>query len=544
MYFILRRTDVDIDVTGLLPSGARWTVDDVDFWNGCLMARWGAYWDPDARPAGWTADDADNWPAKRAVAGWSPASPALGDDTPLHLSDAPPVADEPNTLFTAYSWPDSRIGGSADRLLRDTMIEILHPGIRTSYGAGGDNAWSAVGKGGNVFCPLTAITPLTDDLNVLRQAADGLVITPYYWGGVAPYGATYMNLGIVWGLRTLSPLWRDVWDVRDVQDAPRPAIPCAVDEDEADCDRLLRKSILIVSDGASAAGGVVASRLIPHYRSVESISFSTERLCRSTGDLSTYHTAEVAADPTAFNAYFRAPHVVPDLVGADDKFNVRGLGTLADAFLGIAGQDRDAARVVGVANAVANAATGGVTPWQLFRGLDAGVNDALAGSSALGLDGRPVLMGQRCRPATTFSPYGRADDLVYVGSDSLDPLSPLPPVADVAPFETASLPTSTAGDGSPGSVTVSELRVAMADRINDWMLDACAIAGARRVRINAIFIGYPSRNEDDIALLEQCVDAAGGDPDEDNVFITPTSAELTEAFERVFTIRRNLRFLN
>ena len=47
----LRRTGVVVDVSRQAPSldtGAgpgRWVVDDEDFWNGCVMARWGAYWD-------------------------------------------------------------------------------------------------------------------------------------------------------------------------------------------------------------------------------------------------------------------------------------------------------------------------------------------------------------------------------------------------------------------------------------------------------------------------------------------------------------------
>ncbi|MDE0350175.1 MAG: hypothetical protein OXM56_10785, partial [Gammaproteobacteria bacterium] len=108
----LRRRNVDVNVTVQVPSLGTWTVDDIDFWNGCVMARWGAYWNEDARGPGWRQVDAGNWPARATAPAWSPGGNAL-PALPLHLSDVPPSAAEPNTLFTAYSWPDARIGGTA-----------------------------------------------------------------------------------------------------------------------------------------------------------------------------------------------------------------------------------------------------------------------------------------------------------------------------------------------------------------------------------------------------------------------------------------------
>ena len=58
----LRRSESE-DVSGQVPSPGTWNVEGGDFWNGCVMARWGAYWDPAARPVFWDSGDPDNWPA-------------------------------------------------------------------------------------------------------------------------------------------------------------------------------------------------------------------------------------------------------------------------------------------------------------------------------------------------------------------------------------------------------------------------------------------------------------------------------------------------
>ena len=163
----LRREDVEIDVSTQIPGMGVWTVDDRDFWNGCMMARWGAYWDPAARPPGWTQDHAGNWPATRAVDGWSRAASPLPADTPLFLSDAPPQADDLNTLFTAYSWPDARISGRADHLLQGGMMEMLNPNGRAGtfstvvdQATAADNDWSLLGRpGGGTLCPTVPIVP-------------------------------------------------------------------------------------------------------------------------------------------------------------------------------------------------------------------------------------------------------------------------------------------------------------------------------------------------------------------------------------------------
>ena len=547
----LRRTAVDIDVPAQLPGTGVWTVDDEDFWNGCVMARWGAYWVPAARPPGWTQDDDDNWPATMPVAAWSQGASALPADTPLHLSDAPPSDDVPSTLFTAFSWPDARIRGQADGRLQDSMIEMLQPGVifsyrALSYRAVGDNDWSLPGNGGSRFCPPVAITPLTEDLGLLREVADDLRTTDVYVGAGQTIGATYMNLGIIWGLRTLSPLWQGVWDVRDVRNTPRPAVPCAPGEQTVGCDPTLTKSILLVSDGASWVGGVAGSRLLSSWSATSNPGYNTEPRCRIPR-ISSYHSAAATPTPSEFNSHFRVPQVDTDLVDSGDRLNAAGRERLVDAVLGLADPGPDTpTRRASMLSTLASAASGvPPTPWQLFRGLDAEVIDALVDEgSAFGFDGRPILINHRCRPSSTFSPYGRADDMVYVGDVGTDASSPPRPIGDVAPFEVNNLPESIVGDGTPGSFDRYLVEPVLSRRIDDWFLEACRIAGARRVRINAVFIGDPSYYGSAISVLEQCVDSAGGEADTDEVFVVPTSAALSAAFDKIFTIRRNLRFLN
>ena len=61
------------------------------------------------------------------------------------------------------------------------------------------------------------------------------------------------------------------------------------------------------------------------------------------------------------------------------------------------------------------------------------------------------------------------------------------------------------------------------------------------MRINAIYMGSESYRKP-IDVLKECVRRAGGDPERD-VYVTPTAQGLANAFTELFTIRRNLRFL-
>ena len=150
-----------------------WNTRGEDFWNGCVMARWGAYWDPNARPVIWDPADTDNWPAKKTMAGWEPGSTGI-HDLPLHLSDAPPDANDPNTRFTAYSWPDANIHGFADASLDRVIHKTLDPTFNPYFTdlPRSENHWHlrSLDRGGRLLCPEAFVVPLTDDLTTLRTA--------------------------------------------------------------------------------------------------------------------------------------------------------------------------------------------------------------------------------------------------------------------------------------------------------------------------------------------------------------------------------------
>ena len=542
----LRRKDVNIDVSSQIPNVSDWKVDDEDFWNGCVMARWGAYWDPAARPAGWQQTDQNNWPATKAVDGWSQASAALPAGTPLHLGDAPPNAGDPNTLFTAYSWPDARVSGSADHLLQHAMTEMLNPGGTwyylpiVNFTSAADNDWSRSGSpGGALLCPTVPITPLSEDTTTLQEAVDALkTIEPYRYGSTLSVSGTYLNLGIVWGLRTLSPLWRGVWDVKDMQGTDRPGIPCAPGEQSSACDTGLTKSILIVSDGGNYPGNFIRTRA--QSPSANWNADWGDYFC-DLGNVSSvqdYHDAAVQQTESDFNERFKIPYATGDWIDTQGQLNAAGMDHFADAYLR---SDRDAGNSARRADIVSTlgAMTPPPTPWQLFRGRDPDVVDAMvATGTGFGMDGRPALIDHRCKPSSIFGPYGRIDDLVYVG----DTGSPIP-VPDVAPFELASVPSSVVQPGSPWTGNFASLRDEITERLDDWFVESCRLAGERRVRVNAIYIGAQTAQAN-INLLEDCIDAAGGDPNEDEVFVTPTSADLSDAFAEIFTVRRNLRLLD
>lgn len=538
----LRRTDVSVDVSDQIPALGAWVVNDEDFWNGCVMARWGAYWDPGARPVGWIPAQASNWPVTGTVAGWSARSTSLAASTPLHLSDAPPNAGDRNTLFTAYSWPDARIGGRADHRLQTIMATLLDAPTEPTVLLGafqtplkdrptkGDNDWSAPGSGrGAQLCPPNAIIPLTDDLPTLRRAVNDLqthCAVPGDCGNVAGAAGTYPHLGVVWALRTISPLWRRVWQLRDLQGAARPKTPCAPNEADANCDPRVNKSILIVSDGESSPGLINRAR-VGKAADARSPRWATDVVCHP-NFLHNYHAAAAESTSADFGNHFSAylDH---------GKFGGAGMGGVLDAFNVL-----DALPDLPARRGLREAILKTLTPWQLFRGLDAGVTDALMDeTNEFGFEHRPVQTEHFCRLNSIFTPYGRVDDRTYVGHSATLPSTPLPPVADVSPFNLAGLSQLQRQNISVGGPVYNQMK----GSLDQWFADACRIAGQRRVRINAIFIGNSS-SQRAIRRLEQCIDAAGGDPGEAEVFVTPNAAALKTAFLELFTVRRNLRFLN
>lgn len=539
----LRRTGVAVDVSAQIPAMGNWFVNDRDFWNGCVMARWGAYWDPDARPSAWNASTA-SWPATKAVAAWGDGV-ALPDTTPLHLADAPPVASDPHTLFTAYSWPDARISGNADHLLQGTMMEMLYLNGPAGHGTvvavqtAGDNDWSGAGERGHTLCPDTPILPLTDDLATLRDAIAGLETAPLHRYRQSRHrtisnGGTYLNLGIVWGLRTLSPLWADVWDVTDSQGRARP---------QADD---VQKSILIVTDGTNFAGTQVKTRT--PIRAWGQALWESDVYCSGHWpgvQHLAYHAAAALQTSTEFNAAFRTPTIPVDYVDASGRLNADGREAFADAYLRMQSDTGNTVRKGQLMATLATADGGSLppTPWQLFRGRDEGVVDALvATGSGFDMTGRPVQIDNRCRLNSLFGPYGRTDDLVYMGDTGIDALTPPVPVA-AAPLEVASIPAAVRNRRGTSLLRWELER----QRLDDWFLEACRVAGTRDVRVDAIYIGRNTgglTTTISIDVLEQCVDAAGGTPGHQDVYLTPTAAMLADAFAELFTVRRNLRFLD
>ena len=525
----------------------KWQVEGEDVWNGCVMARWGAYWHAAARPSGWDADNpaATNWPARANVARWTPARSALTNE-PLHLSDAPPDSSDPNSRFTAYSWPDSRIFRSADAQLHGVMTELLEDADRaTTAGTvhtfdsakidtletyAGYNDWSArnnaYGGDGASLCPEQAITPLTDDATDLADAFDALDIIPRH----GRLGETYLHLGVVWGLRAVSPLWRDVWMTTDANSQGRPLAACASGETGTHCDPNLKKTIVLITDGYNRVVRPRRGRIARKYGRVNgdmggtSLNYTDASACRAFNSYTTkYDTAMADAAQSTFNARFSA------FVDSGGTFTNAGLDHVVDTF--------DLLVHDGTASNAAKAAwkttLTGASPWQLFRGHgvsgSTNIVDALMAlektSNKIGLTGRPMHNDHICRRGSAFSPYGGPDELVQVGGT---------PVAGVAPFTRDASWTDT----PPGTQTKQQ------GILDDWLLDACQLAGDRDVRIHVIFLNDRPGTSARFNKLEECIDKAGGEANVNEVFAAPTQQELTEAFDDIFRVERNLRFLN
>ena len=546
----LTATDWDLrqaeaaDVSTQAPDIGTWNTRGEDFWNGCVMARWGAYWDPNARPVIWDPTDTDNWPAKKTVAGWEPGSTSI-HDLPLHLSDAPPDADYPNTRFTAYSWPDARIHGFADGALNDVLHKTVDPRYdptrRGYYLPRSENHWHlrSLDRGGSLLCPEALIVPLTDDLTTLQTANTFDVVQLQ---SRTYFGQTFLHLGIVWGLRTLSPLWRDVWKTKSVSGDELPRTPCLPGGTTQGCSQFVEKAIVIVSDGANYFGEPRRGRSFGSFDPANAITSNPSffngqcsRVFRSTG-FADYRAAMSAEDATTFASNFD--------VDSSGAFTPTGMSAVLDGFQAFHPDlsTRNPAIpsdqvVIDASRMVWENALRDMTPWQLFRGYDDNsptkATDAIdvlvERTNAFGFEGRPVQNGHFCRPHAPFSAYGRPDELVRVGDG--------PPVADVAPF---SVPTWL------WSSPTADLQDPTTDRLDDWFREACDIAGQRGVRIHAIYIGDNTRPHElaAIALLEECVDRGyGGNPLEDEVYATPTAQELKDAVEDIMDIKRTLRFV-
>ena len=532
------------------PDAPTWRLRGQDFWNGCVMARWGAYWDSDARPTNWDATDTSNWPATKTVDGWAPGSSRVRN-MPLHLFDAPPEADDPNTRFTAYSWPDAGIHGSADGYLDQVLRRTLTPGYNpsASHLPRSDNHWHLYlhDHGGSLFCPEASIVPLTDDLEPLRTANNYEVANVHSKTGG---GQTFLHLGIVWALRTLSPLWQDVWKTQSVSGDDLPRRPCASGGTTTGCSSLVKKAIVIISDGENWFGRPRLGRSFGSYERGTPVAANpsyNRGLCDDVisvdryPDLSSataYTTAMSAETPAAFANGFD--------VDADGKFSATGLDAVLDGFQafhpttsGLNPSQLADQLIINVHRTRWETALNDMTPWQLFRGydtrLDATQTDAtdvlMTAANWFNFEGRPVRNRHFCRPNTPFSAYGRADELVRTGDG--------PPVDDVAPF---SLPRVRGLDIFTGLY----YRRDITRRLNDWFRRSCSLAGRRGVRIHAIYIGTSTHGPDlaAISALEQCVDRGyDGKAGVDEVRVAPTAQELQDAIDDIVNVRRTLRFV-
>ena len=582
----LRRTGLTVDISAQRPHDGDWIVDDEDFWNGCLMARWGAYWVESGRPGGFdrsTYADPDNWPVTRAAPGWSSGAPAL-PDLPLHISDVPPDAADPHTLFTAYSWPDASIAetqrgylgdtdrygrpikNSADHLLQQAMIQMLDRG-KTAWSASriGFNHWGSYAGharnlsalGGNLHCPTTPLMALTDDIHTVDAAIQNL---HWHQPAVGVNDGTTLVRGMVWAVRALSPLWQDVWGVKDARGVARPGRSCA--GGGGDCDAKLHKGIIFVSDGGTVYNSFRNSRTFGRSNGSNwDIKFATgDAVCRGpTKGQPNYFAAWGETDPTKFNERFGI-HV--DTAGSicgqgvtpqqkRDNCRFEGKDDTLDAF----GPDFSRLHYGrwlkpgehgGPERAARRQALMKFTPWELFRGPLPGGSEEVATDALMNapfhLEGRPRETTGYCRPHSAFTPYGSLDDQILVGSFREGSTTYImPPVPDAAPFRVN--PSRRAQWVEPRVFgDSSNLSRTMEQRLDGWFFDACTLAGLRGIRVHAVYIGNRGPGHDDsIEVLKQCVQAAGTGG---KMYVTPNADTLRKTFQELFVVRRSLRFVN
>lgn len=544
----------NVDISSQAPmigDDGKWAVNGADFWNGCVMARWGAYWNTDARPSTWVGDDpvASSWPAQAAVAAWTPGGTALTSQ-PLHLSDAPPAYASPNTRFTAYSWPDSSIAANADGHLHGVLVEMLddagrsasastthtiNADRRTAIGTmAGYNDWTkrsqAYGNDGSSQCPTQAILPLTDNATTVEDAFREFTVIPRHGGRVSQ---TFLHLGVVWGLRSVSPLWAKVWNTTDASGVERPFAACASGETGTHCDPNLKKVIVLITDGFNFVPRPQGGRIARKTGSTPNPStlagwetYTSSSSCLTFNSYSSdYGTAMGDTDASTFNARFGT------FVDSSGAFTADGIDHLVNAFdLVMHDGTASDADVQGMKTALTGISQ--LTPWQLFRGhgfLDSGnsshvIDRLVAANTHFGFLGRPMHNDHICRRGMVFTPYGAPDDLVQIGAR---------PVEGVAPFTR----------GADTADTPAAIQQEQNDVMDGWLEDACSLAGDRGVDIQVVFVANAPDASTRFNMLETCIDEAGGEAGQNEVIATPTQAELQQALENIFRVERKLRFL-
>ena len=239
----------------------------------------------------------------------------------------------------------------------------------------------------------------------------------------------------------------------------------------------------------------------------------------------TYSAASGERSEDAFNAHFS------DFVDTNGRFAAGGMAAVLDAFHARGDPlPDDAAR-----RSLREHVLTGVTPWQIFRGVDrAGAIDALLDpDNEFGFSGRPVQLHHFCGWSSLFGAYGRVDEAIRVGESGALPATLLDPVHGAAPFQAES-----------GLVSQLDIQSGLSGQLDDWLYESCGLAGQRRrARQRHLHGAARPTPKHRSSVLKECVRRAGGDPERD-VHVTPTAQGLANAFTELFTIRRNLRFLD
>lgn len=108
-----------------------------------------------------------------------------------------------------------------------------------------DNEWASRGvtssgsRSPNKYCP-APILPLTAEASTIKTHIDSL----------NPDGATAVNVGLMWGWRTVSPLWNSLWYNSSTVNLPSgySALPLDYGEDYMD------KVVILMTDGENTLG--------------------------------------------------------------------------------------------------------------------------------------------------------------------------------------------------------------------------------------------------------------------------------------------------
>lgn len=144
--------------------------------------------------------------------------------------------DIPNKDFVPYFYtPTDDYPGYANKWKNNTVTkDVMH----------NTNA-----RGPNKYCP-PPILPLTAEKSTVNAAIDALEAG----------GSTAINVGLVWGWRTISPKWNGLWygsstvnlptNTKVDPEAPYTALPLNYDE------RHIDKVIILMTDGLNAIGDV------------------------------------------------------------------------------------------------------------------------------------------------------------------------------------------------------------------------------------------------------------------------------------------------